>query len=644
MRQSNYQFMLHINRRNVLSALALACALSILSTAANVRADDDLASQITAARENFTPVTAEQVAAAKADLNKQATALERYLRPQSANGKKWLVYLKWDEFKSALDAEGELAAAPLTATFAQLNKDRNGLELAPFRAVSDSLKHFTYLADLAKQKDQAATYGAQLDSLAKDLEQYGSTPSPATSSAIGRRLDLLAEWGQATDLVDAIRTEFAKPNAFVTVSTDLLQAAAAKPINRNEPITDTILGTRIRGQGRTTGTVTLETIPSEDKAIIKLTTNGRVVSQNVGTNGPAVIRSTGYTNFGAAQLVEFTSTSFRALTAAVNARTSSSIHSVSKAGGGAGRRIVANVGMEKAHEKQGQANRIAGQHAETRIARRMTEEIDKRLKKAWDRYQNDYRLPLARRGELPEYTRFSTTDHSLNYETTQASRGRLAASTAPPELPADADLVVRLHESAINNYTAALLAGATLSESKAGEGTKADVTLPPFIKDAWKNRMDEKADEATDADFEPWSLTFRSDRPITVAFVDGKVRLTLHVRKLVSGSDEPFTNWDVTATYTTELADGGLKLSRDGELDLLPVPFDAEKGLSSRQVAVRRNLTKVLTERSDQGRGIPQTINVEQLEPKDDLAHVGPLPVKEFNSADGWLTVAWDRE
>ena len=156
--------------------------------------------------------------------------------------------------------------------------------------------------------------------------------------------------------------------------------------------------------------------------------------------------------------------------------------------------------------------------------------------------------------------------------------------------------------------------------------------------------MDEKADDAADADFEPWSLTFRRDRPITVGFVDGKVRLTLHLLKLVSGSDEPFDNWDVTATYTTNLADGGVTLEREGELTVLPGGFDPEKGnLSSRQVAVRRNLTKVLTERSDKGRGIPLTIKVEKLEPRDDLAHVGPLPVKEFKSTDGWLTVAWDR-
>jgi hypothetical protein len=38
------------------------------------------------------------------------------------------------------------------------------------------------------------------------------------------------------------------------------------------------------------------------------------------------------------------------------------------------------------------------------------------------------------------------------------------------------------------------------------------------------------------------------------------------------------------------------------------------------------------------------TIRIDELEPKDELADVGPLPVKEFTSAGGWLTVAWNRK
>ncbi len=628
--------------RGLAAAFALTCYLWLSAVAS--AADADFAALVASAREKFVPVTAEQVSAAKAGLAQQAGALERYLRPNSTNGKKWLTYLQWDAFQKALAAEGEPAFEPLVATYGQLNKDQNGLELKPFRAVSDALRHYIDVAVMARQANQAETYGGQLEGLAKELEQYGSAANSNTGSAIGRRLDLLAGLGQAPELVAAVCGKFAQPNALFTVSTGLLRDAAADPIDRHDPITDVILGTQIRGQGHTVGTVSLDTVPNADKAIIKLSTDGRVVSQNVGHNGPAVIRTTGYTDFDATQLVELTASSFRALPAKVSATTRSNIHSVSKAGGGMGRRIVANVGMQKAHEKQGQANRIAADHAETRIARRMTDEVDDRLRKAWKRYQNDYRLPLERRGDLPQYTRFSTTDSTLAFETTQANRGQLAAAGAAPELPADADLVLRLHESAVNNYTAAMLSGATISEAKSGEGTKADVTLPPWIKDAWKNKMDEKAEQETDAEFEPWSLTFRRDRPITVAFAGGKVQLTIHVAHLKSGNDV-FDRWDVTATYNPEMADGGVTLRREGELGVLPTGFDSEKGeLSSRQVAVRRNLTKVLTERSDKGRGIPQTIKVEKLEPEDELADVGPLPVKQFASGDGWLTVAWDRQ
>jgi hypothetical protein len=55
-------------------------------------------------------------------------------------------------------------------------------------------------------------------------------------------------------------------------------------------------------------------------------------------------------------------------------------------------------------------------------------------------------------------------------------------------------------------------------------------------------------------------------------------------------------------------------------------------------------LIGVLTERSDQGRGIPQTIELKPLEPSEDMAHVGPMPVKEFESGGGWLSVAWNRQ
>jgi hypothetical protein len=139
-------------------------------------------------------------------------------------------------------------------------------------------------------------------------------------------------------------------------------------------------------------------------------------------------------------------------------------------------------------------------------------------------------------------------------------------------------------------------------------------------------------------------LTFRQVRPITVDFDDRKVTLTIHVARLTS-ADEEFTDWDVTGVFTPQLENDGVVFRRDGDLVVLPTGFDPERGqLSSRQVGVRTNLTKVLNERSAQGRGFPTRIEFSQLEPTGALEKAGPLAARELNSDNGWLTLAWKRK
>lgn len=200
---------------------------------------------------------------------------------------------------------------------------------------------------------------------------------------------------------------------------------------------------------------------------------------------------------------------------------------------------------------------------------------------------------------------------------------------------------MRLHESAVNNYSASLLGGATASETKPGQDVKFDVKLPDWMKEAWQKRKTEPTEEAGDEEFKPWSLRFRDNRPLTAGFLDGKIRVTIHIARLRSG-DRTFSDWDVTANYTPELADGGILLRRDGDLVMLPSDFRGT--LSSRQVAERRNLEEELNERSAQGRGFPQTIEFEPLEPEGALAEAGPLDATECVSDNGWLTLAWNRQ
>jgi hypothetical protein len=616
-------------------------ATTILMSVRTALSQDDVSVLIDQARANFQPVTNVQLSAARAVLDKQMNELGRFVKPSTANGKRWLKFLKWNGLTEALAAEGPPQLEPMDATLSRLNRDENGLELSRFRSVADALRRYRDLVAVSQWNDPAELYGQQLDALAKWIARYREDPTPANEMALANQLSIVAAVGQAQDLVGVVRREFSRPNAIVDVSAELLKAGA-EPISRNERITDNILGTRIHGDAHTTGEVRIGLVPSDAAGVLELVSSGHSVSQNVGYNGPAVIRSTGYTDFSATKRVELTDHAFTSTPARANATNNTDIHSIRKRGGGIGSRMVSSVGWNRARQNERRAEAIAADHAEDRIERRFNDEVRDKLADARKRYDDEYRRPLERRGELPDYIHVGSSKDALTIEVTQAGRKQLGAATEPPARPNGHDMSMRLHESAVNNYSGITLSGATVSQSEAGRESKFDVKMPKFLEDAWKKRKVEPAKgAAADQQFKPWSLRFRAARPISVDFADGKLKLTLHVARLESGSSDPFTNWDVWGTFVPELVDGGVVLRREGELDALPTNFRGNLG--SVQAAQRNNLIKEFNSRSAQGEGFPSEIEFGEFEPSGALQNVGPLHVSDIKLEDGWLTLVWDR-
>jgi hypothetical protein len=522
-----------------------------------------------------------------------------------------------------------------------MNRDENGLELPKFRNLANALQRYRDLAAISQWKDPKQIYEQQLEALSKTLNQYRSDPSPANEQALANQLSVVDAVGQSPELVWAVRREFSRPNAYLDISARLLRASA-EPIHRSQWITDNILGTNFRGEAITTGRVEISPVPSETVGMLELKSTGESTTNNVGHNGPAVIRSTGYTDFSARKRVELSDREFASRPASVWASTDTDIHSIGKSGGGLGSRLVSRIGWQRARQQEGRAEAIASDHAATRIARQFNNEVRDKLGDARKRYEDEYRRPLERRGEVPEYIHFGSTKDALSVKATQAGRRQIGAATEPPSLSDQHDMSLRIHESAVNNYAGVTLGGATMSQKDPNQESKLDVKVPKFLEDAWKKRKTEPDKGTTgNEEFKPWSLRFRAGRPISVAFADGKVKLTLHVARLESGSSEPFTNWDVWGTFTPELADGGVVLRRQGDLDALPGNFRGN--LSSVQSAQRNNLIKEFNARSAQGEGFPNEIKLGALEPTGALKNAGPLHVSDVTSQGGWLTLVWDR-
>jgi hypothetical protein len=459
---------------------------------------------------------------------------------------------------------------------------------------------------------------------------------------LSERIRVIDSIGQAPRLVRALRRELVAPNAFVDISTDLISASSEK-INRTQAITDCILGTNIHGNAHTRGRVDVVSVPNDDKAVLVFNSKGHTVSQNTGFNGPAVINSTSNTDFTAKKRVELTDEAFVTKSAKADASTHLDIHSVSKNGGGLGSRLVSRIGYRRAQSSRGQAEAISSDHAQTRVEGQFNDELNDEVQKLRDRYVNEYRRPLERRDEVPDYIRFSSDRDSIRFEAAQASRSQLGATDAPPPAGEPHDVVMRLHETAVDNYTASILGGATARQTKPDEDVKFNVELPKFMKDMWKKRKIEPTNDAAGKQepFKEYAMTLREGRPISVGFERDRVKLTVHMSHLKSG-DKTFDDWDVTGTYAPELSDGKVLLHREGNLTMLPADFRGQ--LNSRQVAERRNLEEELNRRSAQGQGFPKTIEFEPIMPTGRLADAGPLEFRNFKPGDGWLTIGLDRE
>ncbi len=607
--------------------------------------DQQLAKLIDEAKATYQPVTPEEVNAARSELANTAYALEQFLIPGSGRGERWKNYLKWQGVQEGL-AEGlDPNLAALHTSLDKLRSGADGLQLPVFRRTASAMEKYIDLATIARARDQQAFVDRQLDLLVEYLDRYEAEPSPRARFEIERRLDFLAGIGRATELTTALRNLFNHPNLRAEVSEHFLNRLVADPVDNVAAVRDCILGTSIRGTGHTTGSLSIDTVPSLQRAALVLRLHGVTRSETRGYNSPVVIRSSGTTPFTVHKRIELENGNFWNYPARATATTSTITRSVQKQGGGLGSRVIAKIGEREVAEKKPRANYIAARHAEDRIAENLDEELLPKLQDARYEYETQFKQELSRRNAEPRSVVFSSTDRSLNFDILQAGRGELGAATSPTPFPAEHDLAVRVHETGAANLATAILGGATLSQKTKEGQPKLNVELPKQLRKAIDEAREEAETEPAeddDREFKPWSMLFRRQRPVTFEFTDNLMKLRLHAARINVG-DATYDGWDILVNYGMHVQNGGLTLVRDGEIEVIPTAFDPADGggLTNRQVGLRGNLAKELNRQADAGRGFPEEIQIPVLELPENLAKHGPLLLQDASSDSGWLSLGW---
>jgi len=600
----------------------------VTASATGVAAAGDLATLAAnplGSPEAFRPVSEGGLATAAAKLRSALGPLERLLA-RSPSGADWKKYLDWP----ALEAQAASGSNADPATLRRLQKlldaGENGLEMHQFATVRRAVTAYAEAAEAAKSPEAQAAYAQRLDKLAAAVAAGAAAGTTEALDPVGPLLAKLADSGQAPGVVARVRSAVDRPNLYLDIDESLLGSAVNRVVDERAPISDTVLGTRIRGTGHTTGLVLLDFVPALDQAIVDIALDATNHSDTRGSQGPVTVRTHGTTKVDARKRIMIDDERVSALPVEAHASTSTRTAGigVSKR---FGQNLIRKIASRKIAEMRPKAEAISEQKARERVRQQFDSQTAGAIAQAQSDYQAKFRRPLMDRGWYPEMLHLNTSDSRLSVVARKALTDQIAAFTPPPAVDPDAVMAARVHETLVNNVAEITLGGRTITQQFVEEQIKKNNgTLPESL--------------GNDPDQAPWSITFAKRKPVELDADDSRVKMTVRGTRFTSG-DREFPAMDIWAAYRIEPADGKIRLVRDGDVQIYPpgfVPGGGEK-LTVAQTSLRRILQKRF------GKVFKEVVDVEPLKMPGQLAGAGPLPMEQFVARkDGWVAAGWRKK
>lgn len=579
---------------------------------------EQLPAAIRAAKDRFRPLTAEDLQQAREQLDAAATRLDERLDREGEEGREWRIFLLWDQLEREL-ATDQPDLDVLDQVYKRFIEDREGLEMAWFLDARDALARYRNTARNIGNAKLPDLYRQVLEALAAQVEAYTKNPTAKGALAIGYLIEQLDGAGQAPEVVRAVRHHFVRPNLEFVASAEFLSAGLAGPIDRTEPVRDNILGTDIRGQGRTVGRTVVELVPDERFAVIDLLMEGTNRSRHVGYNGPVRIFSDANTSLAARKRIWIDANGVHSFPAVSDAKTANRIRGLCAVRGG---RLIERFARRRAAQQEPLAEAIAAQHAEVRLNRRIDDEAGEEIPRLHRAFVEKFRRPLLDRRLFPRLLKFSTSADSLRTVAIAADDSQLAAPAPPPAPSQAGQVLLAVHESLVHNLADRALAGRTLTHERYVEFFTWLRGSPPQEPPEEKNKK--------------WAVSFPDLRPVSVEFADGQISVTIRGRRYIEDEDS-YPGMDVSVRYAVETSPQGITLVRQGDLAIFPPGFKpgGTARLTPRQIVIR----KLLQKRYE--RIFKPELLGEGVELRGPWSKLGRLEPVSVVAQDGWLVTAW---
>ncbi len=368
------------------TALRKALYQTLLSTR------QDLPTAFAASKNQFRNVTDAEVQAARTNLQQKLSALRSYLQGRPT-GPGWSTYLRLEETQKEFAAGDNADPEALYEFMALYTNGHPGLEIPQIAATGRALRAYADLLTVKKNPQASIQHAQRMQQLSEMATQLSAEPGNVDTGMFAFLLGETSAGRQNPELVTAARKLYSQPNMVFLAKKKIVAAAMESNIDEVAPITDSILGTTIRGTTHTQGAVKLNLRDNPNKAVFDLHLNGHVHSNTIGYNGPAVIYSRGLTAIDGHKVIWLDEKGLQAQDATATAKTSTTF-----TGFGATSKhlqgLITNVASKRAYQNKSTAEFIASQHAAVRVKNRVNEQAAVMLANSNRDIRTRFRAPL----------------------------------------------------------------------------------------------------------------------------------------------------------------------------------------------------------------------------------------------------------
>lgn len=567
-----------------------------------------------AAKSSFRTIGTTDVLRARSRVFGAVQELENlFNRSPTLHSQGWRKYLNWDDLQQQMARESP-DWDKLAVSLRRLHGDAVGLEMKQFVDVRAALRGYVSSAQAAGNTKLADEYTEELDKLAGLLRTLEESSSPELRRSIGRSLGWLAQNGQAQELQGYVHRHYGKPNLFVQWSEAFVSANFDDDVNSR----DDVRQGNVNGVATTKGKIRTRLQPSDANGQIFVSFDGEATANNATTTDPVTINTSSTSEFKGNKTIVLTPTGFETRPSSVTATTRLTIGNID------GPQFAIEQATSQANANRGEMEANTNRQTEARLRGQLDRRIDTEVESGSKAFNDQFRVPLVRRGATPRSSRFVTDDDRLTMEIVQAQPDQLAAFGAPPAPPGNFDYVVRMHESYLANYAAATFQGVKMTDER----------MAKLYEDSFGETPEELK---PGPEKDPWSLTFPASPdspPLTAVFDGDAAQFTVLGETFTRGEQEINRSMRIQAHYVVAPGSNGTRLLRQGDLT---VDYVDQDRLSVGQVAFKTFLRRKFEAM------FPQELVRSEMTLQKPWDKAGKLGLRQTFSKAGWLTLAWNR-